>query len=150
MERDIDQMTFDLIKSMSENQAELKKGLPPKLRYRIRRWLLKLKGQGMGSAQAKQFITQKFEEEFAVRSLSKNETLASFYEDQVVKFDFGSDVSPEVRKAALSWAKKRGLKPVEASLTKSSASHSQIVVAPDSANINPMALCVRRIKFKAE
>jgi hypothetical protein len=150
MERDIDQMTFDLIKTMSENQAGINKALPPKLKYRIRHWLRGLVGRGVSEQRAKQFIAQKFEEEVAVRNLAKNETLASFYEDQVVKFDFGSEVSAEAKKKAIAWAKKRGLRPVEASLAKSSASSSQVVVAPANAKMDPLAICVRRIRFKDE
>jgi hypothetical protein len=147
MERDLDQMTFDLIKTMSENRSDLQKKLPPKLRYRIRHWLKTLGLKGVSPQRAKQIITQKFEEEVAVRSLAKNEALASFYEDQVVKFDFGSGVSPAARKAAIKWAKKRGLRPVEASLAKSAANSSQLVVAPIGVSVDPLAKCLRRVRF---
>lgn len=149
MERDLDQMTFDLIKTMSENRSDLQKKLPPKLKYRIRHWLKQLGVKGISPQRARQIITQKFEEEVAVRSLAKNEALASFYDDRVVKFDFGSSVSPAARKAALEWAKKRGLRPVEASLAKSDANSSQLVVAPAGAHANPLATCLRRVRFTA-
>lgn len=147
MSREIDQMTFDLIKTMSENQKSIKKALPPKLQYRVRAWLRSLGIRGVPRAKAKQFITQKFEEEVAVRSLAKNETMASFYEDKVVKFDFGAEVPDRVKKAALSWAKKRGLKAVEASLSKSTSSSGQLVVAPNDTSVDLMAKCLRRIRF---
>lgn len=140
-------MTFDLIKTMSDNRTDLQKMLPPKLKYRIRHWLRSLGLKGVPPQKARQMITQKIEEELHVRSLEKNEALASFYEDKVVKFDFGSGVSPEAKKAALAWAKKRGMRPVEATLAKSNGASAQLVVAPPAAQVDPLAKCLRRVRF---
>lgn len=47
---------------------------------------------------------------------------AEFHENGMIKMEFDRNTPEHIRKAALKWAKKRGLKPVEAGLNKSANS----------------------------
>lgn len=67
---------------------------------------------------AQQFV-DKAEEVLAHKTLAKNEAMVSMYESGAVRLDFGAEVPEKIKKAALLWAERRGLKPVEASMSKS-------------------------------
>lgn len=127
----MDKKSFDTasLEIMSEKLAEdLHKALPPHLAAKMRAWFrqqgarLRFKGvkdkQAWGN-QAVNAITQKMEEVMAVQSLRKNQMMARIHNDGCVKLDFGAEVPEPIRKAAIDWAKRKGLKPVEASLAKS-------------------------------
>lgn len=68
---------------------------------------------------AQQFV-DKAEEVYTLKSLAKNDTMVSMYKSGSIRLDFGSDVPDKIKKAALKWAERRGLNPVEASMNKSS------------------------------
>ncbi|HSV26693.1 MAG TPA: hypothetical protein VLH60_02265, partial [Sedimentisphaerales bacterium] len=126
----------------------LRKYLPPSLAYRIRKWLQRTGTRATSKKQLAQLLTQKFEEYVAVSQLKKNEALASVYDGGVVKMDFGPEVDDKLRKAALQWAKKRGLKPVEASLKKSAGSTSYVLYAASGkAELTGLETCKSRIKL---
>lgn len=50
--------------------------------------------------------------------LSKSQANISFFENGAIQMDFGKSVPEKVKKAALEWAKRKGLKAVEATLAK--------------------------------
>lgn len=106
---------------------EIKKALPPKLAYRFRRWMLKFTNP--------QYTDIKLSE------MKKHDVAISLYKKDIVRFDFGEDVSPDVKKMAVEWAKKKGLMSREASLAKSTKGQSYIVFAPKSVEIeNPILI----------
>lgn len=115
--------------------------MPPKLRYRIRRWLQQMRHTpNVSHAQVKQIITQKFEEALALKTLKKNQIMASMYKNGAVRLDFGSNVSDKAKHAALEWAKKKGLKIETTALAKSLSKSNKIVFGDDS-----FAECTNRI-----
>ena len=123
MNRDIDTVSADLTQELTF--ASLEKTLPPKLLYRFRAWMKKFRpspDEVKEVQKAMNFIE-------SVKSLKKNESLASFYDDGHIRLDFGSDVSPKVKEAAMKWAKKRGLKASEASLDKSASAPSYVIMS---------------------
>jgi len=139
---DIDKMAVDLAKQ------ELSKAMPPKLRYRLKRWLMSLSGKGNVSQMnrthirdtVKNEITSAVLKSMGVESLGKNEVMASTYSDGAIKFDFGSEVPEKVKAAAMLWAKKRGLNPIESSLAKSVATASSVLFAPATRDANPVCV----------
>ncbi len=151
--KDIDTLTVELAKS-----ADLSKGIPPKLKYKFMKWLKSLKPQlgqepGMHDKRrmieaAKSELSDRIMEHLTRQQLAKNEVMASHFDDGAIKFDFGSEVPEAVKKAAFGWAKKRGLKPVEASLMKSSASVETVMFIGN--NNNPLRSCSKRVKWSVE
>jgi len=150
MENDIDILAVELAKSSME---DLKKGLPPKLRYKFMKWLKSMKPNSpdkqMDRRQvvetAKKEITDRILEAMARKSLAKNEVMASAYNDGAIKFDFGSGVPEKIKKAALTWAKKRGLNAVEASLAKSETNSTSVLFI--GKETNPIRSCMKRHKW---
>jgi hypothetical protein len=65
----------------------------------------------------------------AIKTLQKNEMLASFYDNGHIRLDFGGEVDSKVKDAAMKWAKNRGLKTSEASLDKSAGAPSYVVMS---------------------
>ena len=119
MERkNINDLTLDIMQA--EVGEGLEKALPPRIAYRLRHWFrqqgrrVKMFGPNKVAAQ----VAQKMEEVLTLKELKKNQFMARVHDDGVVKMDFGSAVPDKVRQAAMSWAKRRGLKAVEASLAK--------------------------------
>lgn len=53
--------------------------------------------------------------------------MARVHSDGIVKLDFGAEVPQSIKKAAIDWAKRKGLKPIEANLSKSNSSISSVV-----------------------
>lgn len=147
MSTNLDELTLDLAKELQTEK--LRKYLPPKLAYRFRQWLRHhgtgLKNPKATPQQVAGMLAQKIEEQVAVSELKKNETMASFYENGIVKMDFGSEVSDKTKKAALSWAKRKGLKVLEATLNKSDSVPSSTFFGTDSA-MGP-SVCLQRVKF---
>lgn len=117
-----------------------KAGLPPKLRYRIRRWLQKIRGAyNVSPKEAGEIITEKFEQALALKTLKKNQVMASLYKNGSVRLDFGQNVSSKARQAAIEWAKKKGLK-IESDELAKSMSKSNVHLGNDS-----FSQCVKRI-----
>ena len=121
MSKDIDQLAVDIAKA--NTLEELAKSMTPKLAAKFRAWMRSLHPRyhqdPRMAQQLRQIVTQKMEEMLRAKTLQKNEAMVSAYNNGMVRMDFGSDVPEGVKKAAMAWAKKRGLKAVEASLQKS-------------------------------
>jgi hypothetical protein len=126
---------------------ELEKALPPKLAYRFRRWLRRFH-QGilpsMRVSKVERIVLSAFEDYLYKSQLKKHDVLFSKYENGEVRFDFGSNVSEKIKKAAIAWAKKRGLKVVESSLQKSIYSTSYIILK-SSNKISNNRICIERL-----
>lgn len=119
--------------------ADLHKALPPRIEAKLRSWFrrqgarLRFKGVKDKTDWADQVasaITQKMEEALSVQSLQKNQMMARVHDNGVVKLDFGADVPDSIKKAAIGWAKRKGLKPIEASLAKSKNSTYSVTYHP--------------------
>lgn len=134
MKMNIDELSAEISSSLA--QEKLEKALPPRLAYRLRAFL-KRYGTSGPLQQVKNVMTQKFEEALALKELKKNQVMASTYENSVVKLDFGSDVPESVKKSVMAWAKRRGLKATEASLTKSKNARSSITYATNEQDSTP-------------
>ncbi|MGH7240990.1 MAG: hypothetical protein ACREGB_01700 [Candidatus Saccharimonadales bacterium] len=143
----IDQAAVELVNEMSKDS--LTKGLPPKLLYRFRRWLrthaASLAPNPAAVAQVKKALVDNYRELEATKTLQKNEMLASFYDSGAVKLDFGPGVPDKMKKAAIDWAKRKGLKPVEASLNKSKEAFNFVVMNKENVSTGS---CLKRIKLE--
>lgn len=130
-----------------QNLEGIYKTLPPKLAYRFRKWM---KGHpqrpALKSEEIVALLVRQVEEVEALQNLSKNEVMTSVYDNGIVKMDFGSDVPESVRKAAMSWAKRKGLKPVEASLNKSRNSPESVLLCVGDLESTD-GQCVKRLKW---
>jgi hypothetical protein len=80
-----------------------------------------------------------------VESLGKNEIMASSFSDGSIKLDFGSEVPEKVKAAAMVWAKKRGLSPVESSLAKSISTTSSVMFVLE--NRAKDSVCTNKTKW---
>lgn len=146
MIKNIDQLTLEIASSVTGEI--LYKGMPPLVAARFRSWIRSLRGKNSGMMSAVQnAVVEKIESNVTIQSLQKNEVMASAYKDGVVRLDFGSDVPEKVKKAAISWAKKRGLKAIEMSLTKSDTSNSFMIFAKDQPKLSTDETCVGRYKI---
>jgi hypothetical protein len=128
MKNDIDSVSAELTQELAFSPLE--KMLPPKLRYRYYKWLKQFRGSSPSKSspdQVQKTIEKAYEHIEAVKTLKKNEVMASFYESGAIRMDFGSDVDPKVKEAAMKWAKRRGLRASEASLDKSADAPSYVV-----------------------
>ena len=141
---DINQMSMELSKSLG--MESLEKALPPKLRYRFYKWLKGAASRGVNQQTLQGAVQKAVQDVLGAKQLAKNETMASFFDSGAIRFDFGSEVSDKTKKAALDWAKKRGLKTVEASLDKSADANSYVVYGQK--NIPDEAVCLKQVKFK--
>lgn len=144
------------LESLTEElaQADLSKGMPPKLRYKFMKWLRSMNPAETGVSQmdrrkmttvVKEEISKAVKEAVLRQNLKKNEVMSSVYDTGDIKFDFGSEVPESVKKAAMNWAKKRGLKPVEASLQKSANSTQTVLFSNGS--VHDVGNCVKRVKW---
>jgi len=148
--KNIDEMAVELAK-----KANLKKAMPPKLKYKFMKWLKSMKPEfddkqtdrRRAMETAKSELISKIAEMRAVSSLAKNEVMASTFDDGAIKFDFGSDVPDHIKKAAFGWAKKKGLRATEASLAKSKKSPTAVMFANGN---NSSRNCKRRVKWVVE
>ncbi len=126
---DIDTASMDLAKSFG--------GLPPKLKYRFRRFMQHLVHSSGPDSKAGPERVEKMaaemvkmiNEELHGSPLAKNEARFSTYENGSVRLDFGSDVPDNVKKAAISWAKNRGLTAIEASMAKSMNAPEYVIMS---------------------
>lgn len=133
MKKNIDDLTLSIMQEAVGQ--DLNKALPPRIAYRLRQWF-KRQGRRVHLSDPKRVaaqIAQKMEEAMVLKELKKNQFMARVHEDGVVKMDFGAAVPEQVRKAAMSWAKRRGLKPVEASLVKTENGPYSVTYAGASA-----------------
>lgn len=136
--KNIDDLTVEI---MNQQVADdLRKALPPRLAYRLRHWFQQ-QGRRVrlsGTRKVAQQVAQKIEQAMALKELKKNQFMARVHDDGVVRLDFGAAVPEPVRKAAMDWAKRKGLKPVESSLAKNIDSVFSITYAtgrsPDPAS----------------
>lgn len=133
---------------------DLNKAMPPLLRYKFTKWLKSLSGgpdKQMDRRRivqtAKSELCDKVLEHMSVKSLAKNEIMASTFTDGAIKFDFGSEVPEPIKKAAMAWAQKRGLKAVEASLAKSKDAVETVMFASST---NSSRTCSNRVKWAVE
>jgi hypothetical protein len=145
---DIDTLSAELTRELTFDSIE--KGMPPKLAYRFQAWMRRMRSRpvvrNMGIGKFEQMVFEKFQELQDMQVLAKNEARASFYDSGVVKMDFGSDVNPKAKEAALKWAKRRGLTVSEASLVKSADSMSSYTFSNAQISDN-VGTCVKRMKW---
>jgi hypothetical protein len=139
----IDDLSLELTREIALENVE--KALPPKLLYRFRRWM-RMHGGRVPSAHLQHLVTEKFEEISNLANLQKNEAAVSMFDNGIVKMDFGSDVDPKVKDAALKWARRRGLTPVEASLNKSANIPQSFVFAADP-DFAEYGRCKKRLRW---
>lgn len=144
----IDDLSTELSKEIALENLEKK--LPPKLLYRFRKWMRRMRpraGTVMPTEKFEQLVSSQFSEIEEVSNLAKNEAMASFYDNGIVKMDFGAEVNPKVREAALKWAKKKGLNAIEASLNKSSDKPSSFVFSSVE-EFSEFGSCVKRLRWQ--
>lgn len=138
MKKSIDELSLELTNEMVFESFE--KGLPPKLAYRWRRWMQKIKSAAPAlfhvkgpqpdlamSEDFEKLVNKKIQEIISIKELKKSDAIASFFDNGIIKMDFGPEVDPEIKKAAIKWAKKKGLNAVEASLAKSAQEFESII-----------------------
>lgn len=144
---DIDQAALEL--ATSDNLDNMFKALPPKLAYRFRRWAQQhQRHPKVAPKRIAQVLAQKIEEAQALQSLAKNEVMTSVYDNGLVKLDFGAAVPEAIKKAAMAWAKRKGLKPIEASLNKSQNSPESLVLSTGDVD-SLECQCVKRSRWAA-
>lgn len=113
---------------MEKKNEELNKTLPPHIMNKLKYWFHR-QGRRVriwGPGRTAQMIAQKIEEAMALKDLRKNQFMARVHADGIVKLDFGAEVPESIKKAALEWAKRKGLKPIEANLSKSDTVSSSV------------------------
>lgn len=150
MYQDIDTLIEELVKFSGTSTG----GLPPKLKYKLKKWLQSLRAEtGVKQADQRHLIqtvkselVSKIKESMEVEDLAKNEVMASAFNDGSVKMDFGSDVPEEIKKAALKWAKDRGLRPTEASLAKNLHSATSVLFGRNDKTPATSLVCEKRRK----
>lgn len=132
MNYDIDEMSVELSKEMQMDPLE--KTLPPKIRYRYYKWLKRFSGNNPHISQSsiQAAVHKAMQDLESIKSLKKHQAAASFFDDGTVRLDFGAKVDEKVKKAALDWARRRGLKTIEESINKSADANSYKVFAKDS------------------
>jgi hypothetical protein len=145
MDLDLDKLTIDLTESLAYSELS-KAAIPPRLYYRLRAFLNRTRSKQLPIAQAAQAMARKYEQEVTAKNLSKNECMASFFDSGELRFDFGAEVPEKVKKAAMLWAKKRGLKAVEASLTKSDGSNSYVRFSLTD-DMSADSKCLKRMRW---
>jgi hypothetical protein len=144
----IDDLSVELAKNFSFTK------LPPKLRYRLKQWLKNVSTPVSYSRQQRQRIQSAIKNEIVAQildkdatvELKKNEMMASSYSDGTLKLDFGSEVPEKVKKAAMGWAKKKGLKVVELSLNKAENVASSMVLSANKIESSGKE-CLKRIRW---
>jgi len=145
---DINDLTVELAKAFNVSK------MPPKLKYRFQKWLqgiqrpqpVRPEARSRMTAAVKAEMVNQILERTGGSDLKKNEMMASAFDNGSVQFDFGSEIPDEIRKAAIFWAKKRGLNVVESSLSKSSEVVESILMASKSLKNNTKK-CVNRLKW---
>jgi hypothetical protein len=127
MNYNIDEMSTELTQEMQ--MSALEKALPPKLRYRYYKWIKSLKNRvpQLSQQQINTVVQKAIEDMKNFKELKKHQASASFFDDGTVRLDFGPQVAEKVKKAALDWARRRGLKILEESVNKSKDAYSYSV-----------------------
>lgn len=81
-------------------------------------------------------VVDRSEQDSWVGSLRKSQVGVTVHDNGSLRLDFPGDLPENVKDMAMRWAKKRGLKPIEASLAKNVGGRSHAVfVAPCSAPV---------------
>jgi hypothetical protein len=145
MNIDIDSFSAEVTQELA--MSPLEKALPPKLRYRFYKWLKQYRHLPMQQAKpsmVNKTIQAAFEHMSAIKELKKNECMVSAFENGAIRMDFGEEVDPKIKKAAMQWAKKKGLKTIEASIEKSVAAPSYVICGLSEP---PKGVCVDYIKY---
>lgn len=134
-------MTHDLAFS------KLEKALPPKLRYRFYKWMKQFghHAKVREPKQVKDVVQKAFNHLKAVKELKKNEVMTSVFDNGFVRMDFGGEIDKKVKDAAMTWAKKRGLKAMEASLDKADGSSAYVIYGMDTKE--PAGVCLKYVKY---
>lgn len=144
--QDLDQIAAELTQELGTET--LSKSLPPKIAYRFRAWMRKMHPKSTVEVKKmEQLLQSKLDEFYAMKTLAKNETMASVYDNGVVKLDFGAEVPEKIKKAAMAWARRRGLTATEATLAKSMGAPTSVTYA--MGNPTGFSVCVKRIKWEA-
>lgn len=146
---ELDKLAIELSKSFRSVS------LPPKLRYKVKKWLKTISAQTPDKQMDRRRIMQTAKKELTAAlldkmvktELAKNEVMARQYDNGSIRFDFGSDIPDHVKRAAMTWAKKRGLSPVEASLHKNCKSSSEYVICGDVPDASETGKELIRLKF---
>jgi hypothetical protein len=128
----LNDLTLGMIEEMSD---DIQKSLPPKLYYRIRKWLRAMRPGQPVQVQPKavaQGLKNGIEQQ-QKSELAKNEARATVGDGGTLMFEFGANVPAAAREAALRWAKRKGLKAVEASLNKSAGAYGYALFSTTSA-----------------
>lgn len=142
---DIDALSAELSHDLAFSKLE--KALPPKLRYRFLKWLKVHGGQHSKAApeQVKAVVQKAYNHIKDIRDLKKNEVMTSVYGNGMVRMDFGGEVDKEIKDAAMNWAKRRGLKAMEASVSKSAGANSHVIFGTDTKE--PKGVPVKYVKY---
>lgn len=127
--------------------TELEKALPPKVRYRFYAWLnrFKAKKPKTPDTEIKKAIDEIYGE-YMEKGLKKHGSISRF-DDGSIRMDFKGGVDDKVKKAALEWAKKRGLKVIEESISKSANSDYYVVFGSKPLNIDAILIQVSEVDF---
>lgn len=143
---DVDTLSAELSHDLAFSRLE--KALPPKLRYRFYKWL-KQHGQHakvpVAPEQVKAVVQKAYNHVKDIRELKKNEVMTSIYDNGCIRMDFGGDIDKKVKDAAMSWAKKRGLKAMEASVSKSAGANSHIIFSKNAPG--PKGVPLKYVKY---
>lgn len=143
---DVDTLSAELSHDLAFSKLE--KALPPKLRYRFYKWL-KQHAQHqsvVAKPEAVKAVVQKAYNHIKdIRELKKNEVMTSIYDNGCIRMDFGGDIDDKIKKAAMSWAKKRGLKAMEASVSKSAGANSHVIFGKDAPG--PKGIPLKYVKY---
>ncbi len=141
---DVDSLSAEMTHDLAFSKLE--KALPPKLRYRFYKWMKQFGRHAKQPPPAVKDVVQKaYNHLKAVKSLKKNEVMTSVYDNGFVRMDFGGDIDKKVKDAAMSWAKKRGLKAMEASLDKADGSSAYVIYGTDTKE--PAGVCLKYVKY---
>jgi hypothetical protein len=111
---DISKMLNEMLEPMIKKESPIV--------ARRRRKILKESHVGAAARKKLKQVQQTYKSEEVLdlaQPLAKNEYETSVNEAGEMKFEFGPEVPELVKKRAMEWAKKRGLKAKEASLSKS-------------------------------
>lgn len=143
----IDEAALKVIKEVTE---PLQKRIPEHIYRKIRAWLKRMHPKLSHTPDYKkkipELIAQKTEEYLLKGTLKKNDALISVYEGGIIKMDFGQGTDDKAKKRAIEWAKKRGLKVSEASLTKSVNAGGFITFG----SYDPLLSCIHRKLIKLD
>jgi len=144
MNIDIDSLSAEITQELA--MSPLEKALPPKLRYRFYKWLKQYRHlpAPKQNNMVNKTINAAFEHMKAIKELKKNECMVSAFQNGAIRMDFGEEIDPKIKKAAMQWAKKKGLKTIEASLEKNDGAPSYVICGLSEP---PSGVCVKYVKY---